>query len=40
MDKLGWQEALKKHLFAGTERSDDMLQRMFAGMSQGTYKHF
>ncbi|KEZ39645.1 hypothetical protein SAPIO_CDS9579 [Scedosporium apiospermum] len=32
MDKLGWQEALKKHLFAGTERSDDMLQRMFAGL--------
>lgn len=31
MDELGWQEALKKHLFAGTERSDDMLQRMFSG---------
>ncbi|PKS10852.1 hypothetical protein jhhlp_002609 [Lomentospora prolificans] len=32
MEKLGWQEALKKHLFAGTERSDDLLQRMFAGI--------
>lgn len=32
IDKLGWQEALNKHLFAGTERSDDLLQRMFAGL--------
>ncbi|MBE3041731.1 questin oxidase family protein [Candidatus Bathyarchaeota archaeon] len=33
LERLGWQEALLKYLFEGSERSDDLLRRMFAGMS-------
>ena len=32
LERLGWQEGLVKYLFEGSERSDDLLRRMFAGM--------
>ena len=31
MEKSSWQEVLQKHVFAGDERADDMLARMFGG---------
>lgn len=31
IDSLGWKAALQKALFAGTERSDDLLYRMYTG---------
>lgn len=31
MDKKGWQQVLNEYLFAGDERADDFLTRMFAG---------
>jgi hypothetical protein len=31
MDNKGWQKVLNDHVFAGDERADDMLARMFAG---------
>lgn len=39
LERLGWQEGVKKYLFEGSERSDDLLRRMYAGMySAITYK--
>ncbi|KAK3699520.1 hypothetical protein LTR37_016389 [Vermiconidia calcicola] len=31
IDSFGWENALQKHVFAGDERADDMLVRMYAG---------
>ncbi|KAI1103062.1 hypothetical protein F4804DRAFT_333649 [Jackrogersella minutella] len=31
IDKIGWQEVLKKYMFGGDEKSEDMLVRMLAG---------
>ena len=31
IESLGWQDAVKKHVFAGDAHADDMLVRMFAG---------
>ena len=31
MDAKGWQEILNEYLFAGDERADKLLARMFAG---------
>ncbi|CAC9890338.1 unnamed protein product [Aureobasidium pullulans] len=31
MDKKGWQQVLNEYVFAGDDRADDMLARMFAG---------
>jgi hypothetical protein len=33
MEEKGWQNVLNEYLFANTERSDDMLGRMYAGKS-------
>ncbi|KAI1371546.1 hypothetical protein F4677DRAFT_435517 [Hypoxylon crocopeplum] len=32
IDKLGWEKVLRKYMFNGDERSEDMLIRMFAGI--------
>ncbi|SPN97214.1 related to HypA-like protein [Cephalotrichum gorgonifer] len=32
LERLGWREGLVKYLFEGSERSDDLLRRMFAGL--------
>lgn len=31
IEKLGWKETMVKYLFEGSERSEDLLRRMFAG---------
>lgn len=31
MDKKGWENVVNEYLFAGDERADDMLVRMYAG---------
>lgn len=31
-ERLGWKETMGKYLFEGSERSDDLLRRMFSGV--------
>lgn len=33
MEEKGWENVLQEYVFAGDERADDMLGRMFAGIS-------
>lgn len=37
IDKLGWKDTLHKHVFAHDAHADDMLVRMFAGISACLY---
>jgi hypothetical protein len=33
MDKKGWENVLNEYVFAGDERADDLLTRLYAGRS-------
>jgi hypothetical protein len=38
MEEKGWERVLQEYIFAGDERADDMLGRLFAGNNSYTHR--